>query len=56
MLFAHDAQGREAHLLLVDAAGRPLNGRILDRVARPVTLQGRLERRDDLYYLYVSGL
>jgi len=56
MLFAHDTHGREAHLLLVDADGNPLNDRILELVARPVTLEGRLERRDDLYYLYVSRL
>lgn len=54
MLFAHDAQGREAHLLLVDANGRPVNDRVLDLVARPVRVEGRLERRDDLYYLYVD--
>jgi hypothetical protein len=56
MLFAHDARGREARLLLVGELGEPINDRVLDRVARPVTLEGRLERRDDLYYLYVSGL
>lgn len=55
MLFAHDDQGREAHLLLVDATGGPLNDRILDFVARPVTIVGRLERRDGLYYLYADS-
>jgi hypothetical protein len=54
MLFTHDAQGREAHLLLVDPNGRPINDRVLDVVARPVTIEGRLERRDDLYYLYAE--
>ena len=54
MLFAHDAKGREAHLLLVDAAGHPVNDRVFDLVGRPVTLAGRLERRDDLHYLYVE--
>jgi len=54
MLFTRDAQGREAHLLLVDANGQPLNDRILGFVARPVTIEGRLERRDDLYYLYAE--
>lgn len=54
MLFAHDAEGREAQLLLVDAGGNPLGDRVHDLVARPVTIEGRLERRDDLYYLYVN--
>jgi len=55
MLFTRDATGREAHLLLVDATGAPLNDRILDFVARPVTIEGRLERRDDLFYLYADS-
>ena len=54
MLFARDEKGREAHLLLVDATGAALNDRILEFVARPVTIDGRLERRDDLYYLYAT--
>lgn len=56
MLYAHDAEGREAHLLLVGAQGQPINDRVLDLVARPIVVEGRLERRDDLYYLYVSQL
>jgi hypothetical protein len=55
MLFSTDARGREAHLLLVDAAGRPVNDRVLDVIARPVTITGRLERRDNLFYLYADG-
>jgi len=55
MLFARDDRGREAHLLLVDAAGAPLNDRILGLVARPVTIEGRLERRDTLFYLYADS-
>lgn len=54
MLFTHDREGRELHLLLVDANGRPVNDRVLPLVARPVTLEGRLERRDGLRYLYVT--
>ncbi len=54
MLFSRDDQGREAHLLLLDATGKPVNDRVLGVVARPVTLEGRLERRDDLHYLYVD--
>jgi hypothetical protein len=54
MLFVRDEQGREAHILLVDSNGQPLNDRVLGLVARPVTLTGRLERRDNLEYLYVD--
>jgi len=56
MLFAREKDGREAHLLLVDPGGRPLNDRVLGFVARPVTISGRLERRDTLYYLYVGDI
>lgn len=54
MLFAHDAAGGEVRVLLVDAAGKAVNDRILDLVGRTVTLTGRLERRDGLDYLYVD--
>lgn len=53
MLFVRDDKGREAHLLLVDANGQSMNDRVLDLIAQPVTIEGRLERRDDLDYLYV---
>jgi hypothetical protein len=56
MLFARDEHGGEAHLLLVDASGRPMNERVLGLVARPVTVEGRLERRDNLHYLYAEKL
>ena len=55
MLFVRESDGREAHLLLVDSNGQPLNDRVLDMVAIPVTIEGRLERRDDLYYLYAAS-
>jgi len=54
MLFVRESEGREAHLLLVDSNGQPLNDRVLGLVACPVTIEGRLERRDDLYYLYAE--
>jgi len=55
MLFVREKDGREAHLLLVDANGQPVNDRVLGLVARPVTIVGRLERRDTLYYLYADS-
>ena len=54
MLFARDPRGREAHLILVDARGGALAARIADLVAQPVEVSGRLELRDDLYYLYAD--
>ena len=56
MLFARDTSGGEAHLLLVDANGHTLNDLVPDLVARPVTITGRLERRDDLFYLYCERM
>ena len=56
MLFVRELDGREAHLLLVDENGQPLNERVLAFVARPVTITGRLERRDTLYYLYIGDI
>jgi hypothetical protein len=54
MLYVPEHEGHESHLLLVDADGRPMNDRVLDMVGVPVTVEGRLERRDDLYYLYAT--
>jgi len=38
----------QRHLLLGDPAGGPLSGRFRDLTARPVTLEGVVERRGDL--------
>ena len=54
MLAAHGDNGKEAHLLLVKADGSPFGDAILPLVGETVTLEGRLERRDGLYYLYVE--
>ena len=54
MLFVRDALGRVAHLLLVSSSGEKVNRDVLDLVARPVRITGRLERRDDLFYLYAD--
>jgi len=56
MLFTHDAGGRELRLILVGGDGEPINDRVLDVVATPVTVRGRLGRRGDLHYLYVAGI
>ncbi len=54
LLYARDARGLEAHVLLVSADGKPVNQEVLAFVARPVTISGRLQRRDDLFYLYAD--
>jgi len=54
LLYARDAGGREAQILLVSSAGAPVGRDLLDLVARPVTVTGRLERRDDLFFLYAD--
>ncbi|HEX4823904.1 MAG TPA: hypothetical protein VFV19_06300 [Candidatus Polarisedimenticolaceae bacterium] len=54
LLYARDSSGREAEVVLVSSTGAPVNREVLDLVARPVSITGRLERRDDLYYLYAD--
>ena len=54
LLYARDASGREAQIVLVSSTGAPVNGDVLDVVALPVSVTGRLERRDDLFYLYAD--
>ena len=56
MLFAHDANGQEVRLILVDRDGKPAGERVLPFVGRPVTVKGRLEHRARLDYLYVDAI
>jgi hypothetical protein len=51
VLWVRDGSGRELHLLLVGADGRALNREILDFVAEPVAVTGRVLRYDDLLVL-----
>ncbi len=51
ILLARDADGREARLLLVDAAGGAVNDRVLDLVADQVEITGEVRRLDDLLVL-----
>lgn len=55
LLYARDASGREAQILLVSSTGAPVGRDLLDLVARPVAVTGRLERRDDLFFLYADA-
>lgn len=51
MLIVRDREGRSAHVLLVDRGERPIGRELLDLVALPVTVEGRLFRRGGLLYL-----
>lgn len=44
IFLVRDREGVSRHLLLVDAAGRSVNDRVLDRVAEPLEITGRLLR------------
>jgi hypothetical protein len=54
LLYTLDEAGREAQIVLVSSTGAPVNGDVLGLVARSVSVTGRLERRDDLFYLYAD--
>ena len=56
MLFGRDASGLEAHWLLADPDGGSINDRVIDYVGREVAIDGRLERRGGLDYLYVFSV
>jgi len=51
VLLVRDAQGLAHYLTLVDAAGQPVNEQVLDMVAQPLTITGKLSRLDNLYIL-----
>ncbi|MCE2392679.1 MAG: hypothetical protein J4G09_14575 [Proteobacteria bacterium] len=44
-------QGEASHLLLTDADGGSVNSRVLDRVAEPLRIRGRVERFGELLVL-----
>ncbi len=46
-----DAEGRSRTLLLAGADGRQLNREVLDFVAEPITIRGRLTRSGETYIL-----
>jgi hypothetical protein len=48
------AGGVPSYVLLLGGDGRAINREILDRVAEPVEITGRLERRGDLAFLYAE--
>jgi hypothetical protein len=51
VLVVRDEKGRASYLLLTDADGRRVNERVLDRIAEPLEITGRLRRHGDLLEL-----
>ena len=51
LFLVRDEDGETRQFLLVGAAGEPVNDRILDRIAEPLEITGRLTRRGDLLIL-----
>ncbi|MBI1765303.1 MAG: hypothetical protein HYR56_28140 [Acidobacteria bacterium] len=51
LFIARDAQGNELKLLLTDAQGAPVNQAVLDMVAEPLEITGRVVREGTQYYL-----
>jgi hypothetical protein len=49
-----DAEGRPKILLLAGADGRQLNREVLDFVAEPITIRGRLTRAGETYILWAE--
>ena len=51
LFIARDAQGSELKLLLTDAHGAPVNQAVLDMVAEPLEIRGRVLRVGAQFYL-----
>jgi hypothetical protein len=54
LLVVRDAEGRERHLVLADAAGGPMPRTILPAVGRPVSVSGRVIREGGLLFLHAE--
>lgn len=51
VLLVRQKNGRAIHLLLVSAAGKPVNKQVLDLVAEPVEITGEVERQGEILIL-----
>jgi hypothetical protein len=51
ILVVEDARGDRDHYFLIDADGEPIGGELLDLVAEPVRVSGRVYRLGDLRFL-----
>ena len=54
VFIANGTVGGHSHFLIADATGQPVARRILDLVAVPVTLEGRIEQRGALAVLLLD--
>lgn len=54
LFFATDNSGNVSELWLVGESGGPIGGDLLDYVAEPVEITGRIERRDDQLFFFVD--
>jgi len=54
VLCVRDGAGRASYLLLVSAGGTPVNAEVLDLVAEPVEITGRVERHGDNLVLFAA--
>ena len=55
MLVVRDSSGVLAHILLADARGRPLGRALLDLIAEPIEVTGRLERHQGQLFLFADS-
>jgi hypothetical protein len=51
VLLVRDAEGAARYFLLVGEKGESVNAAVLDLVAEPIAVRGRLRRVGDLYSL-----
>ena len=51
VLLVRDPEGNAHYFMLTDTAGAAVNGRVLDKVATPLRITGRLGRLDNLFTL-----
>lgn len=54
MLLVEDPNGQRVALLLAGEDGRALSSEVLDYVAKPIEISGRVERIDDMLVLYAE--
>lgn len=54
VLLVRDAQGNASYYLLVSSAGEAVNQEVLDRVAEPIRVEGRVVSRGGLRFLYAD--
>jgi hypothetical protein len=54
MLVVRDSSGVLAHVLLADAQGRPIGRALLDVIAEPIEVTGRLERHNGQLFLFAD--